>query len=134
MKLKEILLVDDSDLDNFVHQRVLKTLDVAERVTVAENGQEALEYLEQVYRERPLEVPELIFLDINMPIMDGWEFIEAVRGSDIISNTVIVTMLTTSTNPDDRAKAEESNKLQGFLTKPLTAASVEKVLKEYFSE
>lgn len=133
MKLKEVLLVDDSDLDNFVHQRVIKNLGIAEKVTVVENGQEALDYLEKIYRESPLDVPELIFLDINMPIMDGWEFIEAVRGSELISHTVIVTMLTTSTNPDDRAKAEKSYGLQGFLTKPLTTEAVELVLQNHFA-
>lgn len=131
-RFKEILLVDDSEIDNFVHKTVLQKMDLAETITTVMNGQEAIEYLTEAEQNAEKTIPELIFLDINMPIMDGWEFIQVARQEDVIANSVVVMMLTTSQNPDDRARAEAGGKLQGFLTKPLTQSAVERILNEQF--
>ena len=72
------MLIDDDDDDNFFHQMVLNEVDVANKVQVAESAFEALDYLRE-----GKQIPELIFLDINMPKMNGWEFLNEYKKLDI---------------------------------------------------
>ncbi len=132
IRFKEILLIDDSEIDNFVHETVLQKMGIADTISTATNGQDALDYLIEAHGNAQKTVPELIFLDINMPVMDGWEFAAAARREGVIADSVVVMMLTTSQNPDDRARAEAEGYSQGFLTKPLTAEAVEELLVQHF--
>jgi len=134
-RLKQILLIDDSTSDNFIHTRRIKSADVAEKIVVKKNGKEALEYLTTQLADSSYQQPELIFLDINMPVMDGWEFLEEY--DKLMSNQkarIVLAMLTTSTAPRDRARAMEFNKLSTFLEKPLTEADLLKIVNEHFPE
>ena len=128
--LEEILLVDDSEADNFLHKRVIKKVGCSARVEVREDGREALEYLDSTRGTDP-PLPSLIFLDLNMPAVDGWEFLEAYQKRDGRRPPIIV-MLTTSHNPDDRTRAESHSCVSDFLTKPLTPESLQAVLDKFF--
>lgn len=135
-KLNCILLVDDDEPTNFLNQMVLEELNITKHIKIAENGKEALSYLEKTGSgDENFPLPELILLDINMPAMNGWEFLQqyAQLPPRQKANVVIV-MLTTSLNPDDRAKAEEISEVTGFETKPLTADAIQLLLKNYFPE
>jgi CheY-like chemotaxis protein len=130
-KLNLILLIDDNDADNYFHQIILKKMDIAKHIEVALNGEEALNFLK--VKDQP--APELILLDINMPKMNGWEFLEAYKNLDIKEKTKItIVMLTTSENPEDRKKAEQIPEITGFTTKPLAESAIEDVLKKHFPE
>lgn len=131
-KLKSILLVDDDEATNFIHEMVIKQMDCTENIVVRENGVEALEYLTSTVDGKHPQ-PDLILLDINMPRMDGWEFLEEYKklDDDQLAQTVIV-MLTTSLNPDDKDKATEIPVITGFMSKPLTADMLEEILAEHF--
>jgi len=128
--LVEILLVDDSDADNFLHQRVIKKLGCTNHVETCENGREALDYLESTKGSEPSR-PSLIFLDLNMPAVDGWEFLARYEEADGRQPPIIV-MLTTSHNPDDRTRAEAHPSVSDFLIKPLTKDSLREVLHKFF--
>ena len=79
-KLNCILLVDDDEPTNFLNQMVIEELDIAEQIRVAQNGQEALTYLKKTgIGDENFPLPDLILLDINMPAMNGWEFLERYR-------------------------------------------------------
>ena len=135
-KLNCILLVDDDEPTNFLNQMVLEELNITKHIKIAQNGKEALSYLEKTDSgDENFPLPELILLDINMPAMNGWEFLQqyAQLPPRQKANVVIV-MLTTSLNPDDRAKAEEISEVTGFETKPLTADAIQLLLKNYFPE
>ena len=75
--LKEVLLVDDNEADNFLHRAVLEDMGVADRIVERLNGQEALDYLLTPDDQGRFPSPDLICLDINMPIMSGWEFLDS---------------------------------------------------------
>ncbi|HTM92293.1 MAG TPA: response regulator [Flavisolibacter sp.] len=135
-KLNCILLVDDDEPTNFLNQIVIEELNITEQIRVAQNGQEALAYLKQTGSgDEDFPLPDLILLDINMPAMNGWEFLE--RYSHLPAHqkaNVVIVMLTTSLNPDDRAKAHEISEVTGFETKPLTVDKLQALLEKYFPE
>lgn len=126
------MLVDDDESTNFLNKMVLEDFDCAEAIEVAESGQDALNYLQKAAGTNT-QRPELIFLDINMPAMNGWEFLEryAHLNKQQKANVIIV-MLTTSSNPDDRAKAESVVDVSGFETKPLTPEKLQSIFEKYF--
>ncbi|WP_010229082.1 response regulator [Gillisia marina] len=133
-KLTCILLVDDDLPTNFINERVLRKIDCTEKIIAVQGGFEALEYLKSTDKEKHPQ-PDLIFLDINMPGMNGWEFLENYNQlEEDQKSKAIVVMLTTSLNPDERDKASEIPQISAFLNKPLFVDGVKKILQEKFPE
>lgn len=126
------MLVDDNSADNYYHERIIIKNDAADHVVIKESGLDALEYLESTINpDNPL--PDLIFLDINMPGMNGWEFLEEFKKLDkALQSKLIVIMLTTSVNPEDEALAKTYDILAEFKTKPLTKEMLEDILMKYY--
>ncbi|NNC96085.1 MAG: response regulator [Chitinophagales bacterium] len=119
-KLNCILLVDDNEADNFFHELVIKELDCTRKVVSKVVGMSGIEYLKDISSVDYVR-PELIFLDINMPAMNAWEFMDAFK--DIpgeLTKGIEVVILTTSLNPDDEQKAQSYPEISGFKIKPLT--------------
>lgn len=131
-KVKCIMLVDDNPDDNFYHERVIKKNNMAHIVLAKETAMEALEYLKSKRNDSDTH-PDLIFLDINMPGMNGWEFLQEYNKLDKqLQSRAIVVMLTTSENPDDKMKSMESNVVSGFKIKPLTKEMLEEIIDKNF--
>lgn len=127
-----ILLVDDDDNDNFFHKRTLEKIEIAERVEVAYTGEEALQYLQSSATKPDKKHPNIIFLDINMPVMNGWEFLnEYERLPETTRANTLVIMLTTSLNPSDRQLAEQNPLVNGFINKPLEEEHIRKIVAEH---
>jgi CheY-like chemotaxis protein len=125
-KIKNAMLIDGEEIDQKTYQRVLKRSGLVEKSKVFTYADEALEYLKAYPEERP----DIIFLDINMPRMNGFEFIEAATNElGAYFAGMIIVMLTTSLDPRDRDRAQQSGVVKEFMIKPL---SVEKIL--YVSE
>ncbi|MBM9502024.1 response regulator [Leptospira sp. 201903071] len=131
-KVSCILLIDDNNSDNFFHERVIRKGNFADQVIAKQSGESALQYLkERATNHDPR--PDLVFLDINMPGMNGWEFLEEYDLlPEELQGKIVVVMLTTSDNPDDRAKAREFGILSDFKTKPLTETMLQEILDAYF--
>lgn len=131
--LPAILLVDDDATTNFLNQRLLSRLNVSRAVHVAGNGVEALTRLQACCQEAPDTFPVLILLDVNMPVMNGFEFLEAYQQLPAAPrrHTVIV-MLTTSTLDADQLRAQQLP-IAGYLTKPLTRENMATVLRVHFN-
>ncbi len=121
-KYKRILLVDDDETSNFLNELLIKGMDIVEEVSVAFNGQEALHYLQNDSGT----FPQLIFLDLNMPVMDGFEFLEAFEKTH--TTKVPVFILTSSNNFKDYERAKNFD-VAGYLIKPLTEDKIRDVLK-----
>lgn len=121
--LKNVMLVDDDEVTLMICKLRLKKYLFCHNVMTYENGSDAIQYFEEQLK-LPAEiqvVPELILLDINMPIMNGWEFIEIFdeKYAGVFPLTKIK-ILSSSVDPKDEEKAKNNTKILGFITKPLT--------------
>lgn len=132
--LNKILLVDDDQPTNLLNSIIIDKLGCCKEVVVKERGDYALEYLKNT-TENGGTPPELILLDINMPGMNGWEFLEAYKElEDHLKATVVVVMLTTSLNPKDQEKAKEAGVLSSFENKPLSKKKMADIITRYFPD
>jgi CheY-like chemotaxis protein len=136
--LECILLVDDDDASNFIHKMEINKLSLDVKVEVVHNGKEALEYLTATGKYAGKEgvcMPGIIFLDINMPIMNGWEFLEEYRKlTEEQKAKIVVAMLTTSTNAVDENFALQNSEIAQFIHKPIRQSVIEKLIHDYFEK
>lgn len=138
-KLNCVLLIDDDEPTNFLNRMVVEETNCAHHVQVIQSGREALDYLSSKGKyantANKYPTPDLIFLDINMPAMDGWEFLEQY---ELLPNEqkgrIIMVMLTTSFNPEDELKAKANGYISGFKNKPLTETALNEILHEHFAD
>ena len=135
-QLECILLVDDAEETNYLHKYVIEECNAAKKVRIAVNGLEALDYLQnkgkfENNKENPR--PQAIFLDINMPKMNGFEFLdEYAKLPESLKANICIMMLTTSLNPGDRKKAEAYDDVTDFLYKPLDEERLLELLSKHF--
>ena len=129
-----VLLVDDDEATIFIYKWLLDKKNVADWIQVADNGRQAIDYILKCYEHPdPLgysKLPDLILLDINMPIMDGWEFLErfAELPKEITEKPIIICMLTTLDVEAAKTKLVNSKFIAGISSKPLTSQALDKIL------
>lgn len=125
-QIETVMLIDDNDADNFYHKIVMQKAGFSGDIIVFQYAYEALAFLKKNER-----IVDLILLDINMPRMNGFEFLEAYEAlpSDQRVKAIVI-MLTTSLNPADEARANEFADVRGFLNKPLTSDSFSHLVGE----
>jgi len=122
-----VMLVDDNDTDNFISKRIIEITNFAEEVIVKSSGKSALDYLNDNADNVP-NLPEIIFLDINMPIVDGFVFLYEFEKFNInIKDNCKVIILSSSDNKRDIDKIVNNDYVIKFITKPLTEKSLEEI-------
>ena len=122
-----VMLVDDNDTDNFISKRIIEITKFAQRVEIKNSGKSALQYLEQE-QNTPENLPNLIFLDINMPIVDGFVFLfEFEMFPDAVKNKCKIVILSSSDNKQDIKRIVDNEHVIKFITKPLTEAALQDV-------
>lgn len=135
-KINCILLIDDNYVDNALRKINIKRVDICNHIAIATDGREALEYIiksGEPNQSEKFPTPDLIYLDINMPRMNGFEFLTEYHKLDerLKSKTVII-MLSTSSYPDDKTKVIGFKEVSEFQNKPLTNAMLRKTVEKYF--
>lgn len=134
-KIKHILVIDDDSIDNFVSKTLIEKSNLVEWVTTIDNASHAINYLKDQILANPTELPNIIFLDINMPSMSGWDFLKEfseidTRYTDNISLIIFSSYI----------HAEEVRKLMSFKCvncyqrKPLSLPIVKKICLEYLED
>lgn len=114
-RVVKILLVEDDQVDIMAVQRAFKQRKIANPLEIANNGIEALEILRGSQSRDPLAPPYIIILDLNMPRMNGFEFLEELRNDPSIDKSIVF-VLTTSKDDEDRSRAYEKH-IAGYITK-----------------
>lgn len=122
----KILCVDDDGITLMLCKKVIAKAEFASQIETSNNGEEALQYFENLKKEKEanniVSEPQLIFLDLNMPIMNGWEFLDIFSKSDYytIFPEVKVIVLSSTIDPRDIEKAKQYPMVLNFLSKPIT--------------
>lgn len=125
----QILLIDDDDVTNYINKRIIRNVDPEAQITILNNGLEALDYFRQNLPGKEL-FPDVILLDITMPDMDGWEFLEEIEKEGIkLPEHSRMYMLTSSVFPDDINKANSNKFITQFYSKPLDNAKLKEMLR-----
>ncbi|TYB80276.1 response regulator [Bizionia saleffrena] len=124
-----ICIIDDDPIFIFTAKKVLRLSDFGGDFLVFNNGEDAFNHLKPLYID-DTEVPDLIFLDLNMPIMDGWQFLDEFIKLKL-SKVVTLYIVSSSIDPVDIEKAKEYEKISGFIIKPIDKASLRKITKKF---
>ena len=126
------MLVDDDKIFNFLSEKTIASLGLANEIHFALNGKQALELLEE-YRKGNIQRPDIIFLDLNMPVMNGYEFIEAFALMDLPDKSAItIVVLTSSADPNDLARARQLG-IKYYFNKPLSREEIRKMIGQEFA-
>lgn len=124
-KYNNALLIDDNELDNFINERMLQANSFSKNIYNCTNGKSALEFLNNLIASGGIENgtnPDIMFVDLDMPIMDGFTFIENfMKIKDKGLGNCKIVILTSSINVEDKTKAEKIDSQIIFLNKPLTS-------------
>ncbi|MFN6945051.1 MAG: response regulator [Cytophagaceae bacterium] len=131
-KYHAVMLVDDNEIDNLINQKMIEASNLCEHIFVHSGAKSAIEFLKNIEKlaKGPVDMflPEVIFLDIDMPLMDGFQFLdEFEKLSDSIKAQCKVVMLTSSLNPQDMNKAKKNQYVLKYINKPLTQENLKKL-------
>ncbi len=130
MKKNDIIwIIDDDPIYIFGAKRKLKQINTSKTVRVLDNGKEALDELKHLFFTERTKLPDLILLDINMPHMDGWQFLKELENMPCKVD-ITVYLITSSVDPSDIEKARVSRLVSGYLNKPLQTENILGILEE----
>jgi CheY-like chemotaxis protein len=123
-KYKAVMLIDDNEIDNLINQKMIEATGVCEHIYTHTAAKAAIEFLKNIERidsKGSSLLPDVIFLDIDMPLMDGFQFLDEFdKLSENIKSHCQVVMLTSSINPNDLAQSKKNKYVKKYISKPLT--------------
>lgn len=116
MSTLKVLVVEDDPMMSFIHKELIKKKGISSSPYCFYNGQQALEFID---RENKVDVQYLVLLDLNMPVMNGWKFLEELEKRRVSDRTSVF-VVTSSTDNSDRKRAGNFEVVDGYVTKPLS--------------
>jgi CheY-like chemotaxis protein len=129
-KLKNILLVDDDGINNFIVINKLNSIGLVDNIISVENGEEAILYIKNCINSSIELLPELILLDINMPIMDGWNFLEEFSKLGLsFQEKMHIYMVSSSVYEEDIENSKNYPCVKTFISKPLSKSKLIEIIE-----
>ncbi|MDB5020328.1 MAG: Receiver protein of a two-component response regulator [Pedobacter sp.] len=115
--MKRVFLIDDDDVFVFLTKKVIERSGADVVLSVFSNGQEGIEYIKEIAADPDL-LPDVILLDLNMPVMDGWEFLNAYQELELAKDIALY-IVTSSISPYEVERAKHIKEVQEFIVKPI---------------
>jgi len=127
----KVMLLDDDEVNNFICSSIIQKSIPESRVISFLNGKQGLDYLESLLGKNDYNLPDLIFVDINMPVMNGWEFLDRYKKiANRFSKKIVLMMLTASISDKDVKKAKTYDIVDDYISKPLKQEELTKVRED----
>lgn len=127
--MKRIVLIDDDATTNYLNKLIIERSELVDEVLTFDSAEEALKFF---HTNNDPEDESLVLLDINMPIMNGWQFLDHYNALNVVRSNKIV-MLTSSINPADKQLADEKNDVVDYKSKPLSVDMLKDLVTAYFN-
>jgi CheY-like chemotaxis protein len=129
-KYRTVMLIDDNEIDNLINQKMIEAASITENIYTHTGAKSAIEFLKNMERLDVADkvLPDIIFLDIDMPLMDGFQFLEEFEKlSGNAKKKCKIVMLTSSINPQDFSRSKKYENVKLYLNKPLTHENIIKL-------
>jgi len=125
---KSVLIIDNDPIYRTISQKIIEKLDLAETIFVEKNGYTAIDFIINVLATKS-KLPEIIFLDIEMPVMNGWEFMdEYCKIENTLLKGIEIYIVSSSISKLDKDKAKSYSEIKDFISKPLTIENLKTIL------
>jgi CheY-like chemotaxis protein len=129
-KYHTVMLIDDNEIDNLINQKMIEAASIAENIYTHTGAKSAIEFLRNMEKLEVADkvLPDVIFLDIDMPLMDGFQFLdEFEKLTTVAKKKCKIVMLTSSINPQDFNRSKKYENVRLYLNKPLSHDSIVKL-------
>ena len=130
-----VLLIDDDEINNMICTKIISKNDFATNVVACSSARQGLKYLQDALTDGAKPLPTVIFLDINMPVMNGWDFLDQYKQMPGLADKgIVLIMLSSSSSANDLSRAQSYPQVSDYITKPLTAAHLQHVRNRFFKD
>jgi len=129
MKINKIWIVDDDKILTYVLKRMLASVNSFENIEIFQNGKDAFNQLSEAIHNQEL-LPDIILLDLNMPVMDGWQFLDEFEKIDF-NRKITLYIVSSSIDSHDHDKAKNYNAVTDFLVKPIGKKQIEQMVEAF---
>lgn len=127
-KIDLAYIIDDDEIIFYLTKEIIKSVQFSESTETFQDGLQAINKLKEVIKNGE-KLPDVILFDLNMPVMDGWEFVEEFLHLDL-KKEIPLFVFTSSIDPADKEKANSFPAIKGFIQKPLTVHKLDKILRD----
>ena len=128
-KYHAVMLIDDNEIDNLINQKMIEAANIAKHIFTHTGARSAVEFLKNIEKVNKMAesvLPDIIFLDIDMPLMDGFQFLdEFEKLAEHTKTKCKIVMLTSSINPQDVNRSKKYNYVKKYINKPLSTKNLE---------